>query len=273
MLELVGLILLGFAIGAYGTMIGLGGGLILVPALLLLYPGYGPEEVTSISLAVVTATSTSGSIAYARQRRIDYLSGILFAVSAAPGVLAGVFLVSVVPQRLFTLLFGVLMLGLAAVSFWGKPRTIRTPLTGRGVVRREIAMPEGTYRFAYRGWQATAISLVSGVVSTTFGIGGGAIRVPAMIMVLHFPVLFAVATSQFILVFMSLLATSIHLANGTLGGDGLFQALAIGAGSIPGAQVGARIAARIKGRTQLLLLALALAFLSGRLLVKGIFDV
>lgn len=273
MLEIAALILLGFAIGAYGTMIGLGGGFILVPLLLLLYPGYEPEEVTSISLAVVMATSTSGSIAYARQGRIDYVTGLLFAASAAPGVLAGVLLVSVVPQRVFTLLFGVLLLGLAAVSFWGKPRAIRTPLTGRGVLRRAITMPEGTYRFAYRAWQGMVISLGVGVVSSTFGIGGGAIHVPAMIMVLHFPVQFAVATSQFILVFMSLLATSVHLANGTLGGDGLFQALAIGAGAIPGAQVGARVAARIKGRTQLLLLAVALAFLSGRLLVKGVFDV
>lgn len=271
-LELIALIALGFAIGAYGTMIGLGGGFILVPLLLVVYPGYEPEEVTSISLAVVMATATSGSAAYARQGRIDYVTGLLFAASAAPGVVAGVFLVAVFPQRVFALLFGALLLALAGVSFWGRPRAIRTPLRGRGILRRSIAMPEGTYRFAYRAWQGMLISLGVGVVSSTFGIGGGAIHVPAMIMVLHFPVQFAVATSQFILVFMSLLATSIHVANGTLSGDGLVQAVALGIGAVPGAQVGARIAARIKGRTQLMLLASALAFLSARLLLKGVFD-
>lgn len=260
-------------VGAYGTMIGLGGGFILVPLLLVLYPGYEPEEVTSISLAVVMATAVSGSIAYARQGRIDFVTGLLFAAAAVPGVVAGVFLVSLVPQRLFALLFGVLLLVLAGVSFWGRPRAIRTPLRGRGVLRRSIVMPEGTYQFAYRAWQGMLISLGVGVVSSTFGIGGGAIHVPAMIMVLHFPVQFAVATSQFILVFMSGEATAIHLANGTLSGDGLVQALAIGVGAVMGAQVGARIASRIKGRTQLLLLAVALAFLSARLLLRGIFDI
>lgn len=270
--ELIALFLLGVVIGAYGTTIGLGGGFILVPLLLLLYPGYDPEEVTSISLAVVMATATSGSVAYARQGRIDYLTGLLFAASAAPGVVAGVFLVSVFPQRLFAGLFGALLLLLAGISLWGRPRAIRTPLSGRGVLRRSIEMPEGTYRFAYRAWQGMLISLAVGVISSTFGIGGGAVHVPAMIMVLHFPVQFAVATSQFILLFMSAEATAIHLANGTLAGDGLLQALAIGAGAVPGAQIGAQIATRLKGRTQLVLLAIALVFLSARLLLKGLFD-
>lgn len=272
-LELLGLFALGVFVGCYGTIIGLGGGFIIVPALLLLYPDYDPEEVTSISLAVVTATATSGSIAYARQGRIDYLTGFIFAGSAAPGVVAGVFLVSVVPQRTFTVLFGFLLLALAAISFRGEPRRIRPPLTGRGVLRRSIQMPEGTYRFAYRVWQGVLISLGVGLVSATFGIGGGAIHVPAMIMIMHFPVQFAVATSQFILVFMSSQATALHLAGGTLHGDALYQALALGAGVIPGAQIGARIAGQITGRTQLFLLAIALLVLSVRLLVKGVFGV
>ena len=69
MLELVLMALLGLAVGAYGTIIGAGGGFILVPLLLFIFPGYGPEKVTAISLAVVWANATSGSIAYARQRQ------------------------------------------------------------------------------------------------------------------------------------------------------------------------------------------------------------
>src|SRR3990172_1760321 len=92
-LELLGLVAFGFAVGTYGTIIGLGGGFILVPALLLVSPDYEPEQVTAISLAVVCANTISGSIAYARQGRIDYVTGLLFAASSAPGVLAGVFLV------------------------------------------------------------------------------------------------------------------------------------------------------------------------------------
>jgi len=115
-LELLGLAGLGFAVGTYGTIVGLGGGFILVPVLLFLYPDYDPEHLTAISLFVVWTNTTSGSIAYARQGRIDYLTGLLFAASSAPGVLAGVFLVDFVPQRAFTIAFALLLLALAAVA-------------------------------------------------------------------------------------------------------------------------------------------------------------
>ncbi len=85
MLELAGLAVLGLIVGAYGTIIGAGGGFILVPVLLLLYPDYQPEQLTAVSLAVVFANATSGSVAYGRQRRVDYLTGLLFAAASAPG--------------------------------------------------------------------------------------------------------------------------------------------------------------------------------------------
>lgn len=272
-LELLGLVLLGFAVGTYGTIIGLGGGFVLVPILLFLYPDYGPEKFTAISLAVVWANTSSGSIAYARLKRIDYLTGVIFAASAAPGVIAGAFLVHEVPERVFILIFAVLLMGLGVLSIQGRTLRVRPPLRGRGVLRRSFQTPEGTYQYAYRLWQGVLLSVGVGFLSSLLGIGGGAIHVPAMIMWLHVPVQFAVATSQFILVFMSGGATVVHLANGTLGGDQLTKALALGAGTLPGAQAGALIARRLKGRTTLLLLGVALFGLSVRLLVKGVLGV
>jgi len=269
-LELLGLILLGFAVGTYGTIIGLGGGFILVPVLLSLYPDYEPEEFTAISLAVVWANTTSGSLAYAYQRRIDYQTGLIFALASAPGVIAGVFLVDLLPKRAFTLLFAVLLMVLAVTSLRSKPRAIRQPLSGPGIIVRSLFSEGRTYRYAYPLWQGVTLSLGVGLVSSLFGIGGGAIQVPAMITLLHFPVLFAVATSQFILVFMSGGATIVHLASGTLAGDQLVKAVAVGAGTLPGAQVGARMAARMKPRRVLLLMGGALLLLATRLLVKGL---
>jgi uncharacterized membrane protein YfcA len=269
-LELIGLVALGFAVGTYGTIIGLGGGFILVPALLLLYPEYDPEQVTAISLAVVCANTISGSIAYARQGRIDYLTGLIFAASSTPGVLAGVFLVGLVPERSFTIVFGLLLLALAVLALKGPSGAIRPPLTGRGVIVRSVAAPEGTYRYGYRLWQGILLSMGIGLVSSLFGIGGGAIHVPAMISVLHFPVQFAVATSQFIVAFMSGEGTAVHLAKGTLAGDQWVKAVALGIGAVPGAQAGAQIARRMKARTIVRLLVAALLLLAGRLLVKGI---
>jgi uncharacterized protein len=198
-LELLGLAALGLAVGTYGTIVGLGGGFILVPVLLFLYPEYDPEQLTAISLLVVWANTTSGSIAYSRRGRIDYVTGLLFAASSAPGVVAGIFLVDLVPQRAFTIIFAVILLALAALAVRGPPRVIRSPLSGRDVITRQLVAPEGTYRYGYRLWQGVLLSLGVGLVSSLLGIGGGAVHVPAMISMLHFPVMLATATSTFIL--------------------------------------------------------------------------
>ena len=80
---------LGFVIAAYGTLIGASGGFVLVPLLLLLYPKESPEIITSISLAVVFFNAASGSVAYARMKRIDYKSGIIFSIATIPGAILG----------------------------------------------------------------------------------------------------------------------------------------------------------------------------------------
>ncbi|MBI2913234.1 MAG: sulfite exporter TauE/SafE family protein [Chloroflexi bacterium] len=270
--SLLGLAALGFLAGAYGTVIGAGGGFIIVPALLLLYPKYGPQEVTAISLAVVWANATSGSIAYARQRRIDYVTGALFAASSVPGVIGGALVVHLVPERLFAVLFGLLLLAMAGVTLSRPPTAIRPPLPGRGLLVRRVVADGMTYRYGYKVWQGVLLSLGVGFASSLFGIGGGVIHVPAMILLLHIPLQFAVATSHFILAFMSGGASLVHLVDGSLGGTQLLRAAALGVGAIPGAQLGAQISHRLKVRTVLALLVVALVVLAGRLIVKGALD-
>jgi uncharacterized membrane protein YfcA len=97
---------LGFAVGTYGTLIGAGGGFVLMPVLLLLYPNESPETLTSISLAVVFMNALSGSAAYAPMRRIDYKSGCLFGLATVPGAIVGALNTSHVPRRLFDTVFG-----------------------------------------------------------------------------------------------------------------------------------------------------------------------
>lgn len=273
-MEYLGLVALGLLIGAYGTVIGAGGGFVLVPLLLLLYPRYDPQQVTAVSLAVVWANATSGSIAYARQRRIDYLTGLLFAASSAPGVVAGAVAVRWVPERTFSALFGAMLLALAFTAVRGRWQAVRPPLRGRGVLVRRISDSEGrTYVYAYRVWQGVGVSLAVGFVSSLFGIGGGIMHVPAMIILLHVPIQYAVATSHFILTFMAGGGSLVHLADGSLRSGQALRAMALGAGAVPGAQMGAWIAHRIRGRNVLLLLAAGIVALGLRLLVRGLLGV
>lgn len=100
---------LGFVVGAYGTLIGAGGGFVLMPVLLMLYPRESPELLTSISLAVVFFNAASGSWAYARLRRIDYRSGLLFSAATVPGAIFGALTTGYLPRRLFDGVFGVIL--------------------------------------------------------------------------------------------------------------------------------------------------------------------
>ncbi|MFI4981096.1 MAG: sulfite exporter TauE/SafE family protein, partial [Nevskiales bacterium] len=205
-----------------------------------------------------------------RQKRVDYVTGLLFAAASAPGVLLGTQVVHLIPQRLFSGLFGVLLLVLAVVAFRGSSIVIRAPVRGRGVLVRHVTDPEGrTYVYAYKLWQGIAISAGVGFISSLFGIGGGIIHVPVMIIVLHIPVAYAVATSHFVLVFMSGGATLIHLLDGSLGGEQLVKAAALAVGAVPGAQVGAILSHRIKGRVVLLMLSVAIVVLGTRVLLKA----
>jgi uncharacterized membrane protein YfcA len=104
---------LGFLVGAYGTLIGAGGGFLLVPILLLLYPQETPETITSISLAVVFFNALSGSFAYARLKRIEYRSGLIFSAATIPGAILGALTTAYVPRRFFDSIFGLLLLAVS----------------------------------------------------------------------------------------------------------------------------------------------------------------
>ena len=100
------LVAIGLVIGVYGTLVGLGGGVILLPVLLFLFPGTPPETLTGVSLSVVFLNAFSGTLAYVRQRRIDFRSGMLFTLATIPGTVVGVWLLRYVPSSSFRLVFG-----------------------------------------------------------------------------------------------------------------------------------------------------------------------
>lgn len=267
-LEVLLLGLLGFVVGAFGTLVGAGGGFLLVPILLLLYPDRPPDVITAMSLFVVLGNASSGTVAYARQKRIDVRSGLAFAVATLPGAVAGAIVVKSIDRHTFNLVFAVVLAAIGVYLLLPRPvATIREPLRGRGVVSRTLTDRDGTtYVYAYRRWQGLAISAGVGFVSSLLGIGGGIVHVPVMAIVLRFPVHLATATSHMVLALMALETTAVHLADGTLRWDQtLAQAAFMSFGAIVGAQVGARLSNRIHGHHILQALGGALLLVAARL--------
>jgi uncharacterized membrane protein YfcA len=261
----IGLAFLGLGVGAFGTIVGAGGGFILTPILLLLYPHESAATLTAISLTAVFFNATSGSIAYAHQRRIDYRSGLVFAAAALPGSVAGALLVGSVSRRLFDLLMAVVLFFLAGWLMLGEPGEGHTP-KGHLSARRLTDRYGTSYAYNVPVRRGALFSGVVGFLSSFLGIGGGVIHVPLLVRMLGFPTHIATATSHFVLAIIAGGGVATHVAAGSFAhGHGIRRAAALSVGVVVGAQLGARLSLRASGRLVEQLLALALLALAARL--------
>lgn len=241
----LGLFLLGLVAGAYGTIIGAGGGFVLLPALVLLYPSSEPAELTAISLGVVWFNATSGSVAYARQRRVDYVAAAMFAAATVPGAIAGALTTGLLPRETFQAAFGALLLAVAMWLLLPRPvRVVTTPPPGR-YLRRLLTDGHGdTYRYSFDPYLGVGLGLVIGFVASLFGVGGGIMYVPAMILLMRFPGAIATATSTLVLMFTAGSGAAVHLFAGDYAGHGV-EELSLALGAVLGAQVGALLSLRL----------------------------
>jgi uncharacterized membrane protein YfcA len=259
------LIGLGFLVGWLGTLIGAGGGFVLVPILLLLYPHTKPEIITSISLAVVFLNASSGSVAYARMKRIDYKSAVIFAAVTLPGAIIGAFSTSYIPRHTFNFILSILLFLIALALFLSPQQPGFRSNRGKHHVYRSIIERSGErHRYSFNNLLGMAISFVVGFISSLLGIGGGIIHVPALTRLLNFPVHIATATSHFILACMALAGTVVHIIKGDFN-DGWLITVWIGIGVVVGAQLGAQLSSKIKDSVIVRILAIALLLVAIRL--------
>ncbi len=268
----VWLIALGLVLGALGTLIGAGGGFILVPVLLVLYPHQTPETITSISLAVVFFNALSGSAAYARLGRIDYKSGLLLAIATVPGAIAGALTTDYIPRRAFNGIFGVLIIVAALyLIFHGDEKRGAKEARRKGHATRVIVEKNGaTHTFSFNLRLGIVLSVFVGYASSLLGIGGGIIHVPVLVRLLNFPVHIATATSHFVLAIMALAGTIVHIANGSFSQSSVYETVLLGAGVLIGAQGGAWLSCRVHGVWIIRSLAVALGLVGIRILIMAL---
>jgi uncharacterized protein len=259
------LVAIGLAAGALGTLIGAGGGFILTPILLFMYPHDSPKTLTAISITAVFFNAASGSSAYARQRRIDYRSGTVFALATLPGAIAGALAVSVVSRAVFDDIMGGVLLTLALLLLTGE--RFRLPEPRRHLEHRLLVDRRGqSHEYSVPIRLGAAYSVGVGFLSSFLGIGGGVIHVPLLVSALGFPTHIATATSHFVLTITAATGTVTHLFLGSFGhGSGLRRAAALSVGMVAGAQVGARFSLRLRGIAIQWLLATALLAIAARL--------
>jgi len=271
MLEVVLLPLLAVIIGAIAAMLGIGGGVFIVPALQLLPlsidGSFSPQLATGTSLAVIVFKALSSSSSYSRQKRIDYKIGLLLAVATIPGAFLGAYLTSVIAEELLILIFALFLLYVASRMVF--PYNLFTwrfsKLSKNGWSRRLVDSDGKVFEYTADIKLGLPLGFLAGVSSGLLGIGGGSLMVPILHFALSFPMHLAVATSVFTMIFTSISGVATHIY---LGNVVYTYALLLSIGVIFGAQIGAYAAKQVSGKTLRRFFGVVLVLISLRMILK-----
>jgi len=243
MIEQLWLILLGFAAGILGSMIGLGGGIVIVPILTFL--GLPPTTAASNSLFAALSNAVASTISYSTQKRIEFSLGLKLGLLSIPGTILGAIISTDVTPDIFKILFGFVLIASAAYIFLKKK-----------IVNKEKILSKQIMIFA------TGASFFAGIISAFFGIGGGIIFVPLMIVGMGMTMKSAAPTSQLILLFSSLSGVISH---SFLGHPDFTQAGLLAIGSFVGGLIGARLSVDIKERYLQIVVSVVILVAAGKL--------
>jgi len=236
MIDQLWLIPLGFAAGILGSMIGLGGGIIVVPVLTFL--GIPPTVAASNSLFAALSNSIASTISYSKQKRIEYSLGLKLGLLAIPGTIIGAIISTDVAPDIFKILFGFVLIASSAYIFLRKQVESREKIISKQLIILIIGS-----------------SFFAGIISSFFGIGGGIVFVPLMVVGMGMSMKKAAPTSQFILLFASLSGVIVH---SILGHPDFIQSGFLAIGAFFGGLVGAKLSLSVKERNLKILFLLYL---------------
>ena len=264
---------MGIGTGTYGVLIGTGGGVVIVPVLLL-FSDMEPQAVAGTSLALVSVNSISGSVAYRALGLIDHRSGLLFAAAAIPGSVVAPFALKAVAGDAFRVLFGLLLIALAVHILLRRGEPERPapvsshPGSAGGAVRRITTSEGETFQYQFNEALATSFNVILGFISAFFGTGGGFLRTPVLVAAFSFPVRVAAATSIFALSIYATVGTVVHASLGHV--DWYPTLVWAGIGLLVGGQMGARLSSLLGGVWILRLLVILLITMGLRVTAQGL---
>jgi len=267
--------LVGIVSGIVGALVGLGGGVILVPALLFLgtgfafFPELSPQQIVGLSVIMMIFTGLSSTLAYMKVGTVDYKSGIIFFAGSAPGTVIGAFVNKNLDLPSFNLYFGILLVLLSLLLLIRDHLKEVHWFVDNGRQTTFIDKQQKKYVYGYPIWFALLLTFFVGFASGLFGIGGGSIIVPAMILLFLFPPHVAIGTSMF-MVFLSAIINSItHIS---LGHVPWIYTAAVVPGAYMGAKIGAHLNKHLNSETLVIILRLVLLVLGLRSIYEGIFS-
>ena len=278
----VGLLLLGggVAVGAFGSLLGLGGGVLIVPFLTLGF-GLPLREAVGVSLICVIMTSSAAAGVYLERHIANLRLGMTLELFTALGALAGGSIAFLLDERLLSLLFGVLLLYVAATMARAKATepTLETPPAVELDPGPDPGAPAGDAppsaldRLSGDGYAVRNLgrgivgATGAGVASALLGIGGGIIKVPLMHLSMGVPFRIATATSNMMIGITAAASAVIYVVRG---GIDPYVAGPTAIGVFLGATAGSRLAHRVDLRYLRVLFVVVLSYTAIQMLLAGV---
>ncbi|TQS79256.1 MAG: permease [Methanomassiliicoccales archaeon Mx-03] len=246
-LILAGLIVLGLCSGIFGALFGLGGGVIFVPVLMLIF-GLEPTEAVAISLIGIIAGSVGASTVLVDRGLSNVRLGLLLEITTCVGAIAGAIIATYLDSWILMVLFSVIIIYSGIRMIVNPERTVEpssgedTPLTFR--YRDESVGEDVRYEVQNVG-SGMGLCTIAGALSSMTGVGGGAVKVPLMNIHMHVPMKAASSTSSYMI---GITAFSGAITYFFAGEVILAYAACVAIGAFAGSLIGARYARKIPAR-------------------------
>ncbi len=260
--------------GVLGSLVGLGGGIVIVPVLTLIFH-VDIRLAIGASLISVIATSSGAGATYVRERMTNLRAGMFLEVATTTGAVSGAYLTTLLPARVLFLLFGA-VLSYSAFAVFHKRHAIEVLTTSDDRIANALRL-HGSYfdeaeqreiEYKVTGTPlGLAMMYVAGMVSALLGIGSGALKVPAMDLAMHMPMKVSTATSNFMIGVTAAASAGFYFARGQIDP---YIAAPVAAGVLGGALFGARVLGRIQGKTVRLVFVAVLAVIAVQMFQRGI---
>lgn len=268
------MLLLSILAGVIGSLVGLGGGVVVVPALTLLF-GVNIRLAIGASIVSVIATSSGAAAAYVRERMTNLRAGMFLELATTTGAVTGAYLTTLLPARMLFVFFA-LVLGYSGIAMYRKRHATAPLAVSHDTISNRLKLHGSYYdeaegrEIAYKVTGAKpglAMMYVAGMVSALLGIGSGALKVPAMDLAMHMPMKVSTATSNFMIGVTAAASAGVYFVRGQINP---IIAAPVAIGVLAGALIGSRLLGRIESKSIRILFIVILAVISIEMLQRGI---
>jgi len=232
-LRIISMIIVGFAVGFMSGLLGIGGGTVMVPALVYLY-GLSQHRAHGTSLAFMFPVALYTSIFYAIYGQVDWLVALELMIGSVVGAAIGARICARVSARRLRAYFGIFLAGVGARMLWDIRAALALTQHNPVIMGHMLSThePLGILVIIVTG-------IATGVLSGFFGVGGGVVMIPALSLLLGYPQTVAQGISLAVIVPTSVAGSLIHTKHGNVNWT---MAIWLAIGGIGGGWVGARLA-------------------------------